>query len=768
MRKLYALLAGLFFALTAINARSVVPDVANFTFTVDHASKNVAFTNTSVLGSEPGLRRALWTFGDGTTLLTPPLQSTQHHYQLPGTYTVCLKIYRYRPNANDSILTAQVCKTVVIHTVCKADFERLPVTTSPNGLHAAFKALPWHNGEKKPVRICWTFGDGRDTCIQYSNTFPGPYIVNHNYTQPGVYQVCVNILYQGGCEASKCKPVLMGRPDTCKADFERLPVAVSANPLIVVYKALPTHNNNKKPQRICWDFGDGKDTCINYTNSYTGPYTVAHRYLHPALYEVCVKILYYGGCDAGKCKPVQVGRPDTCKADFVRLPITPNNNPLFAAFKALPEHNNNRKPSKVCWNFGDGRDTCINYPESYSGLYLVGHRYNEPGNYLVCVKINYYGGCEAYKCERVQIGRPDSCKADFERIPVTAATPHVVGFKALPWHNNEKKPQKICWRFGDGSDTCINYPASYTGLYTVAHRYLQPGTYEVCVKIIYYGGCEAYKCKPIVVPPPNQTCRVNLFEITPSITSLVRGFFAIPHSDPNRRPVRACWDFGDGTDTCIVLNPQQPLLPFLIRHTYPAPGVYRACVKVLFEGGCIAADCKEVVIRPASNVCGGFMLDSLIAPRTYKFKAFAIHNPNDEVIGYRWTFGDGSNAIGREVTHTYSQGGDYEVCLMIKTRLGCETKICKTVWVPGNNQPALTLSPNPVHTVLTAAFLSTHTETVNIKIVNGNGIPVRTYVRNANVGSNTWTFDLTTLVPGVYSFVVQSPHQLASAVFIKI
>ncbi len=766
MRKLYAWLAGLLFALTTTNARTVSPDVAHFTFSVDHSINLVTFVNTSVLGSEPGIRRAHWSFGDGSGQWTAPQEGTVHTYASPGIYTVCLKIYRYRPNANDSVLSAQVCKTVIIETVCKADFIRLPVTPASNILRATFQALPSHNDNKKPQRICWEFGDGTTTCIQYSNTYNGNYLINHTYASPGQYEVCVKITYFGGCEARKCKPVQIGRPDTCKADFIRLPVATVNNPLRVTYKALPSHNNNKKPQKICWKFGDGKDTCITYTNSYSGPYTVQHRYEHPGLYEVCVKIFYAGGCEASKCKPVQVGRPDECKADFVKLPVHSTAHPLHAVFKALPWHNNYRKPATICWKFGDGKDTCISYSRAYTGLYLVGHRYAEPGNYQVCVKIKYYGGCEADKCERVQVGRPDSCGADFERIPVNASVPHLVAFKALPSHNNNKKPVKICWKFGDGRDTCINYPAGYTGPYTVSHRYHEPGQYEVCVKILYAGGCEASKCKLISIPHP-MNCSVNLFEITPSITSLVRGFLAIPHSNPPRRPERVCWYFGDGEDTCIIIDENNPLPNFIIRHTYPGPGMYRACVKVLFAGGCIAADCKEVVIRPASNVCGGFMVDSLMAPRTYKFRGFAIHNPNDEAVSFQWRFGDGTGAVGREVTHTYAQGGDYEVCLLIKTRLGCETKICKTVRVPGNNQTALQLSPNPVVSVLNVAFWSTHTEQVNIKILNSGGVVLRSYVRNVTVGSNTWSFDLSNLVPGIYSFVVQSPHQLASAIFVK-
>jgi hypothetical protein len=230
---------------------------------------------------------------------------------------------------------------------------------------------------------------------------------------------------------------------------------------------------------------------------------------------------------------------------------------------------------------------------------------------------------------------------------------------------------------------------------------------------------------------------------------------------------RICWYFGDGNDTCIMVNPTSPTTNLFIRHTYPGPGVYRACVKVKFAGGCEADDCHELVIRPASNVCGGFMFDSLAGPRTYKFRAYSINVPNDEVIAYRWTFGDGASATGREVTHTYTQAGDFEVCLYIKTRLGCETKICKTVRVPGNNDPQLYLTPNPVINTVTVYFRSTHTEQVGIKILNTNGTPVRAFTRNVTVGPNTWTHDLSNLLSGVYSYNIQSPNQQASVIFLK-
>jgi PKD repeat protein len=677
-----------------------------------------------------------------------------HNYQHPGLYEVCVRIVYFGG------CEARKCKPIQISENCSADFEKI-ISTVINPLRAYYRALPWHNNNKKPQRICWDFGDGRDTCINYPTSYTGQYVVAHNYQHPGLYEVCVRIIYFGGCEARKCKPIQIG--DSCRADFEKI-ISTTINPLRAYYRALPWHNNNKKPQRICWQFGDGRDTCINYTSSYTGQYLVAHNYQHPGLYEVCVRIIYFGGCEARKCKPIQIG--DSCRADFEKI-ISTTINPLRAYYRALPWHNNNKKPQRICWQFGDGTDTCINYTSSYTGQYLVAHNYQHPGLYEVCVRIIYFGGCEARKCKEIRIGVPDECTADFERLP-TGPNLLSVGFRALPWNNHNRNAQRICWQFGDGSDTCINYPENYTGQYTVVHRYDHPGNYEVCVKIFYYGGCEARKCKNIVVPPAQQ-CSVNIIQIIPGVNSFTRGFFASVSSSPFRRPVRICWDFGDGDDTCIFIPVTVTnFLPYLfISHTYPGPGMYRACVTVRFQEGCEARDCEEVFIRSQSSVCGGFMMDSLIAPRSYRFKGFGIHNNNDEVVSYLWTFGDGTTASGREVTHTYNQPGEYEVCLRMRTRLGCETRICKPLRVPANHNAVLQLSPNPVVDILHVSFFSTHTETVIIKIINGNGTTVRTFTRNVTMGANVWSHDLTLLIPGAYSYSVQSPNQLASAIFLK-
>ena len=661
------------------------------------------------------------------------------------------------------ILAVLSSKTNAQTDSCTANFEKI-ISTNVTSLTASFHALPWNNNQKKPEQICWNFGDTHDTCIQYDPSLTGDYLITHRYTQTGVYNVCIKILYQGGCQSYACKSVQIGAADSCGAGFDTR--VSTSNPVGEYFIAHPWHGNNKKPVYICWNFGDNRDTCIQYSTSYTGSYAVYHLYPHTDNYNVCVKIQYDGGCVSQYCGTVHVGEsPDSCLANFEGSSVS--STPLSRHFVAQPWNNHNKKPVSICWNFGDNHDTCIQYSNTNSSPYTVDHTYTMPGQYEVCIRIVYDGGCVSEKCNSLQVDELDSCYADFEKIPTTPVNnPSFVYYRALPKNNHEKKPARICWSFGDGTDSCISYSEDYTGYYYAGHHYNHSGIYEVCVSIYYYGGCETKKCKNIEIPLYNtDTCRVYLYEAIPSITSLTREFYFV--SSNTNRPARVCWSFGDGIDTCVTVVATATGIPYSIRHIYPAPGIYRACVKVLFHNGCVADNCIEANIRSLTDICGGYYIDSLVDLHRYFFKAFAIHKQDDAVISYRWTFGDGSSGVGEKISHTYQEAGIYRVCLLINTEKGCETRICNEIGSSGTTQSRLQLSPNPVVDVLHVLFYSSHNEIVTIKIFDSNGVVVRSYTRTEVLGPNRWNFETTGLLPGIYSLSVQSPDQFASAIFIK-
>ncbi|WP_121353594.1 PKD domain-containing protein [Flavisolibacter nicotianae] len=525
-------------------------------------------------------------------------------------------------------------------------------------------------------------------------------------------------------------------------------------------------------KKAYWSFGDGNRAV---TGAADGTH---HQYARAASYEVCLKIYRYptNSHDSvlvgSACRSLTIQQ--VCTAAFQWVDSMEGAKPTrFIKFYGYGQSNAGRV-LEVCWKFGDGTDSCRTFTNSSipDRYLLMMHRYQESGVYTACLRVKFDGGCVAEKCSTVTVPKieadKDSCRAEMAVQSITA-TPLGRRFVAKPWSSLHKKPLRVCWTFGDGKDTCVEYTSTYTGDYWVEHRYAQNGRYEACVSIRYDGGCESRSCQAFTIEqpaPPPTSCEAGLNEVATNLASLERKFYV--GLQANRRAEKICWKFGDGTDSCVVLsnpvNPQQ----LLVAHRYAAPGKYTVCIRVQYAEGCVAERCRPVEIRvPHNNICGGYMTDSLGDGNVIRFTATSIHGPNDEATGYLWSFGDGTSASGKEVKHAFGTPGTYTVCVSIKTREGCETKICKPITVAGNAQPQLTLAPNPVVNNLTAVFRSLVQQTVSVRIYNGTGVLIRSYTRSAVVGANTWTFELGSLQTGVYSMVVQSANQFATAIFFK-
>jgi len=60
---------------------------------------------------------------------------------------------------------------------------------------------------------------------------------------------------------------------------------------------------------------------------------------------------------------------------------------------------------------------------------------------------------------------------------------------------------------------------------------------------------------------------------------------------------------------------------------------------------------------------------------TFTFDASGSSDPDDDRLGFRWDFGDGTTAEGADVTHTYARGGDVQVRLTVDDGRGtaCST-----------------------------------------------------------------------------------------------
>jgi PKD repeat protein len=546
-------------------------------------------------------------------------------------------------------------------------------------------------------------------------------------------------------------------------DVANFTIAIGTNRTVTISNT--SIFNSTTTRKAFWKFGDGSTTMT------AGAAGTQHRYTADGTYTVCLVIYAYTGehdsvATADHCQEVRIAATTTdCKAGFE---VGKTNDSLTKLFVAQVNTSGDHRPEMICWNFGDHTDTCIQYNPAQSHNYAIYHHYKEKGTYTVCVKVQYQGGCKADNCHEVKVSRIDSCRIEYKTEKISSNR-LAMQFIAQPVNSNDKKPVRLCWKFGDGKDTCIEYTQGTDKPYTVSHVYAHAGNYEACVAVLFDGGCEARYCHQVTIAevpaPPSDGCSVGIHEVTSN--GKEEKFLA--EIMTSKVPLKICWNFGDGSDTCIY--PDHPLREdqLSIVHEYPGPGRYQLCVKVWYDGGCVADKCRIVEIAEhQSDVCGGYMSFSMAGVRKVLFKGFSVTNLSDHVISWRWNFGDGHSGDGQVITHEYAVAGRYPVCLTILTEQGCETRICKTVGVnASNSSPIIQLSPNPVETVLHVLYQSTKEQDVRVLIFNANGVLMQSYVKNVIVGVNTWSFDVSALPAGIYSLVVQIGSRVVSAAFTK-
>lgn len=431
-------------------------------------------------------------------------------------------------------------------------------------------------------RAVWIFGDNQRAT---SAPLAG---ITHTYAAPGNYRACL-IIYRYGDNyhdsvgtADACETIVIeGNTPTpsCAAVIE---VGEADDPRVKSLHAVWEHSGERKPERICWTFGDGTDTCINY-----GPdaenYSVRHRYPGAGRYNTCVRIQFAGGCVAEKCRTVEIGESDSCS---LHMEWEAGDNPLTRHFFAGPRHSGDKRPLRICWTFGDGRETCLTYGTDFSGPYRVAHTYDHYGEYEVCARALFDGGCETGRtCRVVEVAEPNEpsaeCTAKVYEV-ANSGTGTERQFFVTPSTN--QRPERICWHFGDGTDTCINLPAPLTPQsLTISHRFPAPGAYRVVAAIWFSGGCVAETFTETVIRVSGGICGAYFTDslLAPG-AYLFRGYGVLPPTD---RVTTYRWTFGDGASA------DGPVAD----HHF-APGTYEVCLLTQSVEGCTTKLCRTLEV----------------------------------------------------------------------------------------------------------------------------------------------------------------------------
>ncbi len=182
-------------------------DVCHASFEYVQDGLNFIFYNTSDVSDLPIV--ATWAFGDGSS--SSKFDSVPHQYAL-GLYEICVTV------------TSPGC----VNTSC----EILDLTNSCLALNAQYTSvveagnpLAYRFGDESAGQIgsyLWGFGDGQISTVRHPS---------HQYSQSGVYTVCLLVLDDDGqCADSDCRTLYVGTTGMDPAETQMRKMSIWPNP----------------------------------------------------------------------------------------------------------------------------------------------------------------------------------------------------------------------------------------------------------------------------------------------------------------------------------------------------------------------------------------------------------------------------------------------------------------------------------------------------------------------------------------------------------
>ena len=545
--------------------------IPNFTWSATPTNPlRIEFHNTST--NTVATDSIRWTFGDGTTSnqINPV-----HIYNVPGTYTICLRIIRYNSNTTTPCIR-EICKTIV-------------VTQSPCNLVVNFTSQPDSNhalrikftNTSTPVTatdsLFWNFGNG--TTLNGVQGNPNVAAPTHNYANAGNYNVCLIVkkhpyTISTSCIRYTCKTVVVFAPCTLVVNFTSQPDP--AHPLRIKFTNTSTPISTTDSVR--WTFGDG--TWVSGLQSDPNVANPTHNYANAGTYTVCLRVKKNGNaqtpvnCVREKCATIVVTPPCNFNVNFSWRADSVNTRKIYFTNLSTPP----TAAAYAMWTFGDGTSAT-----TWNAI----HEYAQPGRYIVCLKV-YPGNnsnCVRVICDTVYVHHPvPSCtqlsKFHFEKFPTDNQK-----YKFTADYINPNL--QYTWTFGDGT-------GSHDPIAT--HRYAQPGVYVACLTVWRGPDCASTTCKEIRVEPQVNCDTAHAwftYQRNQQMPNKIQ--FTANATLPIIDQIWTITKVPNGPS--VTLHQNNPL------YTFPDTGLYKVCLRVKLLGGCVKEYCSYIRVEHVMNAC---------------------------------------------------------------------------------------------------------------------------------------------------------------------
>lgn len=223
----------------------------------------------------------------------------------------------------------------------------------------------------------------------------------------------------------------------------------------------------------------------------------------------------------------------------------------------------------------------------------------------------------------------------------------------------------VFWWFGD-YDTSIS-SGSFSEFKTVSYTYIDVDTFTVYLFVLDNDFLSSSTTIKVIVrgyPTAKITSSKNIINADKTI---VIGYsekleLKADASYPNGSIVEYIWDFGDGA----IIKSTSPVVEYIYGSITSS---YTVLLTAIGDDYLISTDSVKVIVsaRPIIDV---IIPTDCKAGEQIVFDASSSLDIDGSIVSYVWSFGDGTSATGKTVTHIYNKEGSYKVTLVITDNVG--------------------------------------------------------------------------------------------------
>ena len=257
----------------------------------------------------------------------------------------------------------------------------------------------------------------------------------------------------------------------------------------------------------------------------------------------------------------------------------------------------------------------------------------------------------------------DTLTAVISATPSSGTAPVDVSFKG---DDSTGSIVEYHWNFGDGT-------AGENGV-NVTHRFQSAADYTVTLTVTDNNGNKATAEHTISIAggAADNTPPVAVIAATTAVgdSPLSVTFDGSGSSDADGDTLTYSWNFGDGSSSENIDSSAT--------HIYTVAGTYQATLTVS-DGKDQTTSSPIPILVAEGNPATGQSTASISvhgtsgpAPLLSRFDGSASTPSSgaDSIVEYKWTFGDGSAATGKIVSHIFTVTGEYSVTLTVTDNTG--------------------------------------------------------------------------------------------------